>query len=83
MHTVKLAPEDITNYEGFRITTAARTIADIVYGHTEKDQVSLAILQAIERGMTTGQEILQQAAKRPKRVYAEIANHLETINYEV
>jgi len=83
MHTVKLAPEDITNYEGFRITTVARTIADIVFSHTEKDQVSLAIRQSIERGMTTDQEILQQAEKRTKRVYSEIANLLEAINYEV
>lgn len=83
MHTVKLAPEDITKYDGFLITTVARTIADIVFGHTGKDQVSLAIRQSLERGMTTDQEILQQAAKRPKRVVSEIVGLLEVITNEV
>jgi predicted transcriptional regulator of viral defense system len=35
MHTTRLDDQDITMYEGFRITTVARTIVDVLFAHAD------------------------------------------------
>ena len=80
MHTTKLDDEDITLYDGFRITTVARTIVDVFSAHADKDQVHLAITQAISQGMTTPEKLIYQAQKRSKNIHKEIKS---LINREV
>ena len=80
MHTTKLDDEDITLYNGFRITTVARTIVDVFSTHADKDQVHLAITQAISQGMTTPEKLIYQAQKRSNKKHIEIKS---LINYEV
>jgi len=80
MHTTKLDDEDITSYDGLRITTVARTIVDVFFAHAEKDQVHLAIKQAISQGMTTREKLIYQAQKRSKNIHKEIKS---LINREV
>jgi predicted transcriptional regulator of viral defense system len=67
MHTNKLDEQDITSYEGFRITTVARTIVDVLASHGSRDQVQLAITQAISQGLTTPNELLTNAKKRSQK----------------
>ena len=80
MHTTKLDDEDITLYDGFRITTVARTIVDVFSAHADQDQVHLAITQAISQGMTTPEKLIYQAQKRSKNIRKEIKS---LINREV
>ena len=64
MHTNKLNEQEITNYEGFRITTVERTIVDVLASHADMDQVRMATAQAIARGLTTRNKLIIQARKR-------------------
>jgi predicted transcriptional regulator of viral defense system len=68
MHTNKLDEQDVTSYEGFRITTVARTIVDVLSTHGSRDQVRLAITQAVAQGLTTPDELLTQAKKRSQNL---------------
>jgi len=72
MHTNKLDDQDITIYEGFRITTVARTIVDVLATHADTDQVRMAISQAIVKGMTTREKLIVQAQKRSKNILCQI-----------
>ena len=72
MHTNKLDDQDITIYEGFRITTVARTIVDVLATHADTDQVRMAISQAIAKGMTTREKLIVQAQKRSKNILCQI-----------
>lgn len=72
MHTTKLDDQDITLYEGFRITTIARTIVDVLSTHADTDQVHMAISQAIAQGMTTREILIDQAQKRSKNIFGQI-----------
>ncbi|MEJ2709777.1 MAG: type IV toxin-antitoxin system AbiEi family antitoxin domain-containing protein [Anaerolineales bacterium] len=72
MHTTKLDKGDITTYEGFQITTVARTIVDVLSSHADADQVQLAISQAIAQGTTTPGKLLAQASRRSKKILGEM-----------
>jgi predicted transcriptional regulator of viral defense system len=72
MHTTKLDKGDITTYEGFQITTVARTIVDVLSSHADADQVQLAISQAIAQGITTQGKLLAQASRRSKKILGEM-----------
>jgi predicted transcriptional regulator of viral defense system len=72
MHTTSLDDQDITTYEGFRITSVARTIVDVLAAHADLDQVHLAISQALTRGMTTREKLIDQAEKRSQRILGQI-----------
>jgi predicted transcriptional regulator of viral defense system len=64
LHTNRLNDDEITIYNGLRITTVARTIADVaIYGHAE-EQIRQAIQEALERGLTTQEELKIQASRR-------------------
>jgi predicted transcriptional regulator of viral defense system len=77
MHTTKLDDQDITVYEGLRITTVARTIVDVLSTHADLHQVQLAISQAIARGMTTQEKLIHQARKRSKTMLRKLEGLLE------
>jgi predicted transcriptional regulator of viral defense system len=72
MHTTKLDDEDITSYEGFRITTVARTIVDVLSAYADTGQVHMAISQAIAQGMTTREKLIDQAQKRSRNILGQI-----------
>ena len=67
MHTAALPPEDITSFEGFQITTVSRTIIDILSTHGDFDQIRLAVSQALDRGLTTHEKLIQQAKQRSEK----------------
>lgn len=79
VHTVRLEKDDITHFEGLPITTVARTIVDAAFAHISDEQIRMAIIQSLRRGMTTKLKLLQQADKRPVRVQDVISSFVAEV----
>ena len=54
--------------EGFRVTAPARSIADAAAWGTAPDQIVAAIVDALERGMATVEDLRASARRRGRRV---------------
>jgi predicted transcriptional regulator of viral defense system len=67
LHFQVLAKDEITTYEGLRLTTVERTIADVAARGLADEQVTLAIREALERGLTTKRRLAAQALRRRGR----------------
>jgi predicted transcriptional regulator of viral defense system len=68
LHTNRLREDEITSREGLPITTVERTIADVTFSGLAEDQVQEAIRDAIQRGLTTRQRLMNMADPRGGRV---------------
>lgn len=79
MHTTKLQPEEITYWEGIHITTVERTICDCAFDQIEDHHILMAIRQALQRGMTTKEKLLQQSTKRSKRIQTLIRKGIQGV----
>lgn len=66
-HTHQLESDEVTFREGLPVTTVARTLADVAAAGLAAEQVRLALQEALERGLTSGNEIVQYAAGRGGR----------------
>src|SRR5262249_23748439 len=55
--TRPLASRDIKDWEGVRVTAAARTILDAAEGDTAPEQIEMAVRQAISRGLTSKRQL--------------------------
>lgn len=64
IHRSDLPDEDTTLYEGLRVTTPARSIADAAAAGTGPEQIQLAVAQAIARGLASPSQ-MRRAADRP------------------
>jgi predicted transcriptional regulator of viral defense system len=67
LHTNRLKREEITKWEGLPVTTAVRTIADAAIGGLAEELVVQAIQEALQRGLTTREELMAQAAYQKGR----------------
>jgi predicted transcriptional regulator of viral defense system len=67
LHTNRLKPEEITSRQGIPVTTAARTIADVAVSGLAEEQVVQAIREALQRGLTTPDELMAQATSQGGR----------------
>ncbi|MEW6232663.1 MAG: hypothetical protein AB1566_10175 [Chloroflexota bacterium] len=78
IHTTsrKLRPGDRIVRDGVSLTSAARTILDATEAGTAPEQIEMAVVQAIERGLVTKQQLLKDAAERSQRVTKLIADAL-------
>ena len=78
IHTTKrpLEGADVAVREGVRVTAPERTIADVAESGTAPEQVVAAVLQAIERGLTTRERVRRAAQSRGKRVEGLIGQAL-------
>lgn len=63
-----LSAEEALPYEGLRVTTPARSIADAAASGTGPEQIHLAIAQAVARGLASPAQ-LRTAAGRPHYRY--------------
>jgi predicted transcriptional regulator of viral defense system len=61
IHRADLAPRDVQEHEGFRVTTALRSLLDVAAGELDLDQLGQAIEEALARGMTTRRTLLDRA----------------------
>lgn len=58
LHYSNLIPQDIQTRQGYRVTTALKTLVDIIKDKSiSEDQIELGIKQAINRGLISKQEI--------------------------
>ncbi len=67
LHTHKLRDDEITQREGFRVTTVERTIADVIVSGISYQHVRQAIREALQRGLTTEDKLRKQADRRKGR----------------
>ncbi|MDQ6832507.1 MAG: hypothetical protein M3008_03820 [Chloroflexota bacterium] len=77
--TRPMQPADITVRDGVRLTTATRTILDAAEAGTAPEQIEKAAIQAVERGLSTVQQLIQQAGQRSRRVSRLIADALSAV----
>jgi predicted transcriptional regulator of viral defense system len=68
LHTNKIGPADLTNYEGMQITTVPRTIADVALDGLSDEFVEQAACQAVQRGLASTEELLTEADRRSSRL---------------
>lgn len=74
--TRPLRPGDIAVRDGIRLTAAARTILDAAEAGTAPEQIELAVAQALERGLSTAQQLADGARERGRRVAQLVGNAL-------
>lgn len=79
VHTIQLIPENVTQFEGLPITTIDKTILDCAFAHVADEQIRIAVLQSLRRGMTTKQKLIDQASNRSARVQALIGQTVAEI----
>jgi len=77
LHTNRLTPDQVTQRAGLPITTVARTIADVIASGLAQEQSSQAIREALQRGLTTRESLLAQAASRGGRINRVIQRMLQ------
>ena len=78
-HTNQLAFDDITHREGLPVTTVARTIADVAISGLAEEHVQQAIREALQRGLTSKDELLNHATRRSGRAKRIIKNTLSEV----
>ncbi len=61
IHRADLAPRDVQEHEGFRVTTPLRSLLDVAAGELDLDQLGQGIAEALARGMTTRRALLDRA----------------------
>ncbi len=77
--TRPLPLSDIAVRDGMRLTAAARTIVDAAETGTAPEQIEKAAIQAIERDLTTTQQLLQHASQRNRRVARLVTDALGAV----
>jgi predicted transcriptional regulator of viral defense system len=72
-------PSDLLHREGLVVTSATRSILDAAEAGTAPEQIELAVLQAVERGLAVPEQLQRQAAGRSRRVAALVAGALSRV----
>ena len=80
IHTTQINEKDIRHFEGFAITTVARTIVDCAFSYVEDEQIRLAIFQSLRRGVIDKDVLIHESKKRSKRVQELIKRTIEEAN---
>jgi predicted transcriptional regulator of viral defense system len=78
IHTTcrQLRPGERITRDGVSLTSATRTILDAAEAGTAPEQIEMAVLQAIERGLATEQQLRLEANARGRRVSKLVADAL-------
>lgn len=77
LHTKRLAPEEVTRYEGLPVTSVLRTLIDVAAAGLADELVSQAIREALGRGLLTRESLLALAAQRDGRIARLVAEALD------
>lgn len=75
-HHMDLAPEEVTVIDGLPVTTAARTIADLVAQGHDRQHVADAMADALRRGLMTTSHLRQAISARTGRRASAIVAEL-------
>lgn len=81
IHTTErpIAPSERWEREGIAITSPTRSILDAAEKGADPDQIELAVVQAVERGLTTTAELRRAASNRSRRVAELIEGALQKV----
>lgn len=77
--TRPLRPSDRTTHDAVSLTSATRTILDAAEAGTDPEQVERAVIQAVQRGLATRQQLRQEAGLRNRRVLGLIERALRVV----
>jgi predicted transcriptional regulator of viral defense system len=67
LHRAELAPDEIEEREGYRVTTPLRAIVECAAAQVDQDAVDSAVAEALERGLTTRRHLLHAAQQLSAR----------------
>ncbi|MBM4459636.1 MAG: hypothetical protein FJ011_18055 [Chloroflexi bacterium] len=79
LHTGRIAPDETTRYGALRMTTVARTIADVAFDSLADDLVIQAVQEAVSRGLASAEELLDAAKRRGTAVTGLIQRILDGV----
>jgi len=65
LHKARLAPDDIEEHPGYRVTNALRTLLDVADGPLSQEFLDQAVHEALDRGLVR-QRVLETASCSPK-----------------
>jgi predicted transcriptional regulator of viral defense system len=68
LHTNTLRPEEMAWFSGLPVTNVPRTVADVAASGLAEELVMQAVLQALQRGLTTRKDLLAMAERCDGRV---------------
>jgi predicted transcriptional regulator of viral defense system len=70
IHTTErpIGPDERWEREGIAITSPTRSILDAAEKGADPEQIELAVVQAVERGLATAPELGRAASNRSRRV---------------
>jgi predicted transcriptional regulator of viral defense system len=71
-HTKSITEDEITMYQGLRITAVPRTIIDLIESGHDPIQVKKTIIEAVKRGLTTEDKLLQSAEKKSRSIHKKM-----------
>lgn len=82
VHTVvkSLRSDERTTRDGIVVTSPTRSIIDAADTGTAPEQVEMAVVQAVQRGLTTAKQLRQNAAFRGRRVKTLIDEALSRVS---
>jgi predicted transcriptional regulator of viral defense system len=66
LHKARLAPKDIEERAGFRVTVPLRTLLDVAASGVPEEQLQKAVADALSRGLVRRSKLLEAAKKRPR-----------------
>jgi|GEM_PF-5339977 len=64
LHRSVLPPGDVTERQGFRVTTPLQTLLDIAAGHLDTDQLATAIGDGLDASLVTRRQLLRRGLLR-------------------
>ena len=66
LHKARLAPKDIEERAGFRVTVPLRTLLDVAASGVPEEQLQKAVTDALARGLVRRNKLLEAAKKNPR-----------------
>ncbi|HEX5269073.1 MAG TPA: type IV toxin-antitoxin system AbiEi family antitoxin domain-containing protein [Gemmataceae bacterium] len=66
LHKARLAPKDIEERTGFRVTVPLRTLLDVAPSGVSEEQLQKAVADALARGLVRRNKLLEAARKSPR-----------------
>ncbi len=82
-HTNRLEESEVSRYNGLRVTTVPRTIADVAAGGLADELLIQAIHQSLQRGLTTLKKLQDVKGRGRKRVAHLIAKYIQNEETEI
>ncbi len=77
LHTSRLDPDEVIQRAGLSVTTVARTLADLIAGHRQEDQIRQAIQETLQRGLITREALVEYATRRGGRIERAMREAIE------